>query len=89
MYEGLWKKLNDTGFKDYKELTDMFSTCSCKGRPPKDKPRCERNKEQKRKHDNQGYCIHYRINGTLHCDHKYPYREPEEEKEVEPTSAGI
>ena len=73
--------MNDPGFKDYKEKNQLYSTCSCKGRISEGKPLCERNRDKQNKHDGQGYCMYYRINGTLHCDHRYPPDKQGETKE--------
>jgi hypothetical protein len=82
MYDDLWKLMNNTGYKDYKESNGLFSICSCKGRPPKDKPKCERNQDELKSHTGQGYCMYFKgQNGTKHCDHKHPYKQKEEETE--------
>ena len=79
--------MNDVGYKDYKEKNQLYSTCSCKGRIKEGDPLCERNRDKKIKYDGQGYCWHYRINGTLHCDHRYPPEEPKKEETI--TAMGI
>ena len=72
MFEDLEKQLNDTGYKDYINHNQLFSTCECKGRPPIDGPKCERNKEELKSYTGQGYCMWYKgQNGTKHCDHRY------------------
>ena len=77
MFEGLEKILSDS--RDYKEMNDMFSTCSCNGRPGKDNPYCERNPERKTA-SRSSYCLYFKgLNGTKHCDHKHPYKPKEEE----------
>jgi len=63
--------MTDTGYRDYKQTDDIYSTCEVEGKIPDGAPVCERNREGlKRTRGN--LCMYFRSNGSCHCDHKRP-----------------
>ena len=73
MFDNSWigdeSMTSQRGYKDYSEMRDGLTICTCKGVIKPDKPICELNLREEMSSTGKGRCLYFKTNGTEHCDH--------------------